>query len=124
MTKEEFINFISEKYNVVADYPFDDINTPVFRHQDNRKWFAIIMTVKKRKLGINSDEYVNIVNLKCAQEIIDSMLIENGIFPAYHMSKKHWISVMLNDTVNSDTVRWLTSVSYDLTSKKHKTEKA
>lgn len=119
MTKNEFITYISEKYNVVADYPFDDINTPVFRHQDNKKWFAIIMTVKKSKLGVGSEECVNIVNLKCAQEIIDSMLTEDGIFPAYHMSKKHWISVMLNDTANSDTLRWLTSISYDLTSKNH-----
>lgn len=92
------------------------MDTPVFRHQHNKKWFAIVMTVKKSKLGIQTyNETVSIVNLKCAQEIIDSILDEYGIFPAYHMSKRHWISVLLDGSVKAQTIRFLTSVRYELT---------
>ena len=123
MTKDEFIKFISDTYNTEPDYPFDDPNIVVFRHRDNQKWFGVIMTIPKGKLNISADGHIDIVNLKCAQEIIDSLWTECGIYPAYHMSKSHWISVSLNDDVSADTVKWLTNISYDLTKKKQKKQK-
>ena len=118
MTKDKYIKFITETYGINPDYPFDDPNIIVFRHSDNKKWFGIIMTIQKKKLGIDKDGQIDIVNLKCAQELLDSLWTEKGIFPAYHMSKRHWISVSLDGDVDIDTMRWLTNISYDLTSKK------
>ena len=40
---------------------------------------------------------------------------ENGIFPAYHMSKAHWLTVALDGTVKEDKLKFLTDMSYDLT---------
>ena len=124
MTKEQFIEFISDTYNTAPDYPFDDPNIIVFRHRDNRKWFGIIMTIPKRKINIAQEGNMDIVNLKCAQEIIDSLWDEQGIYPAYHMSKKHWISVALNEDVSIDTIKWLTNISYDLTKKLYNSKRS
>ena len=124
MTKEQFIEFISDTYNTAPDYPFDDPNIIVFRHRDNRKWFGIIMTIPKRKINIAQEGKMDIVNLKCAQEIIDSLWDEQGIYPAYHMSKKHWISVALNEDVSIDTIKWLTNISYDLTKKLYNSKRS
>lgn len=124
MTKEQFIEFISDTYNTAPDYPFDDPNIIVFRHRDNRKWFGIIMTIPKRKINIAQEGNIDIVNLKCAQEIIDSLWDEQGIYPAYHMSKKHWISVALNEDVSIDTIKWLTNISYDLTKKLYNSKRS
>ena len=124
MTKEQFIEFISDTYNTAPDYPFDDPNIIVFRHRDNRKWFGIIMTIPKRKINIAQEGNTEIVNLKCAQEIIDSLWDEQGIYPAYHMSKKHWISVALNEDVSIDTIKWLTNISYDLTKKLYNSKRS
>ena len=47
-------------------------------------------------------------------------LQEKGIFPAYHMSKTCWISVLLDGSVSDETLSFLIDVSFELTSKKSK----
>ena len=119
MTKEEFKAHILEKYGVIGDNPFEEYDsTLVFRHTSNRKWFALLMTISKRKLGLSSDDKIDVVNVKCPQEIIDSMWQENGIFPAYHMNRAHWLSLALDGSVDNHTIEWLVELSYDLTKPK------
>ena len=119
MNRQEFAAFIEDFYNIKYDCPFeDDLDAWCFRHQDNKKWFALVMTIKKRKLGIESDDLIDVVNLKCAPEIMDDLWHENGIFPAYHMSKKHWLTLALDGSCDDETLKWVTKISYDLTKKK------
>ncbi|MBO5715490.1 MAG: MmcQ/YjbR family DNA-binding protein [Clostridia bacterium] len=119
MTRQEFASHIEDFYNIKYDCPFEDeLDAWVFRHPDNKKWFALVMTIKKRKLGIDSDEYIDVVNLKCAPEIMDDLYFESGVFPAYHMSKKHWLTLTLDGTCDDETVKWITKISYDLTKRK------
>ena len=116
MNRKEFEELVPFLYDEAIEHPFkSDETTAVFRHKANRKWFAVVMTISKNKLGIPSDGTIDIVNLKCAQEILDSLWQEKGIFPAYHMSKGHWLSVALDGSVDSDTIKWLLEISYDLT---------
>ena len=119
MTKEEFKALILEKYDIMGDNPFEEYDsTLVFRHKANRKWFALLMTISKRKLGLSSDDKIDIVNVKCPQEIIDSMWTENGIFPGYHMNRAHWLSLSLDGSLDTNTIEWLVELSYDLTKPK------
>ena len=121
MNRQEFALHIKDFYAIIYDCPFeDDLDTWVFRHTDNKKWFALVMTIKKRKLGIDSDDLIDVVNLKCAPEIMDNLWHESGVFPAYHMSKKHWLTLALDGSCDEDTVKWVTKISYDLTRKKLK----
>ena len=116
MNRKEFEQYIVDAYSENGDCPFEnDTDTTVFRHSSNRKWFCIVMSVSKRKLGIPSDEIISIVNVKCPQEIIDSFWQENGVYPAYHMNKAHWLSVALDGSADDETVKFLLSLSYDLT---------
>lgn len=118
MTREEFEAVVLDAYNVRADYPFeDDFETGVFRH-DSGKWFAIAMNISERKIGRHGDVQIDIVNLKCAPEIIESIVgVEPGIYRAYHMNKIHWLTVAL-DECDADMLRWILDISYDLTRKK------
>ena len=118
MTREEFEALVYDTYNVRADYPFeDDFETGVFRH-DSGKWFSIAMKVSERKIGRDGDMQIDIVNLKCAPEIIESLAgVELGIYRAYHMNKIHWLTVAL-DECEIDTLAWLLGISYDLTRSK------
>ena len=119
MTREEFASYVEDFYNIKYDCPFEDeLDAWVFRHPDNKKWFALVMRIKKRKLGVESDEYIDVVNLKCAPEIMDDLYFEGGVFPAYHMSKKHWLTLTLDGTCSDETIKWVTKISYDLTKKK------
>ena len=121
MNRQEFEALIYDTYGVQAEYPFERYpSVAVFRHTLGRKWFAAIMTVPKSKLGIDGEGDIDVVNLKCADEIIFSMQQEDGIYPAYHMNKSHWLSVSLGGSVPYDTVAWLLGISYDLTKKRRK----
>ena len=65
MTKQKFLEHCLTTYNTTADYPFDeDFETAVLRHNTNRKWYAIVMRVSRRKFGFDSDEVVDVVTLK------------------------------------------------------------
>lgn len=107
---------IEEVYGVTGEYPFaKDAATCVFRHQSNRKWFAVIMQIPKEKLGLPDGGTVQVLNVKCDTRLIGSFRQQQGIFPAYHMSKAHWLTVVLDGTVKVDTVKFLVDMSYDLT---------
>ena len=70
MTKEAFLAFCGAELGTEPDYPFDeDFETAVLRHKGSRKWFAVVMKVSRRKFGIDSDEAVDIVNLKIPLEM-------------------------------------------------------
>ena len=115
MTKQEFLNYCLDTYDTLPDYPFDeDFETAVLRHKDNRKWYAIVMRVSRRKFGIDSDEVIDVVNLKLPTEMFGSFGASDGVYPAYHMNKLHWISVLLPDAPE-DVVSFLTNSSFEAT---------
>ena len=119
MTREEFEATVLDFYGVRADYPFEeDFETGVFRHSDSGKWFAIAMRVSEAKIGHSGSRIIDIVNLKCAPEVIESIVgMEAGIYRAYHMNKAHWITIALSEC-DEGTLSWLLGVSYELTRKK------
>ena len=64
MTKQQFLEYCLDTYGTLPDYPFDeDFETAVLRHEDNRKWYALVMKVSRRKFGLDSDEVIDVVNL-------------------------------------------------------------
>ncbi len=121
MTRPELEACIESAYGITADYPFtDDFVTAVFRHPGNRKWFAIAMRIPKTKLGIADDGIIDIVNVKCDPEVLRSFHGQNGIYPAYHMNRNHWLTLTLDGRVSEDTTEFLLGISYDLTKNKKK----
>ena len=120
MTRKEFESLVFDTYGTSPDYPFeDDFETGVFRHESG-KWFALAMNISERKLGKCTDMQTEVVNFKCAPEVIESLAeIEPGIYRAYHMNKTHWLTVCLSEC-DDDTITWLLGISYDLTRSKIK----
>ena len=109
-----------DSHGTIPDYPFEDLHeTAVLRHADNRKWYAIVMKVSRRKFGQPSDEVIDVVNMKLPTEMFGSFGASDGVYPAYHMNKLHWISVLLPDAPD-DVVEFLTSVSFEATRAKRK----
>ena len=87
----------------------------VFRHGHNRKWFAVVMTVRASCLGIEGAGTVDIVNLKCGRENYFNVTETAGVYPAYHMCKGQWISVLLDGTVSAEKLKELIDLSHRLT---------
>lgn len=124
MTKQQFLKYCLNTHNTTPDYPFDeDFETAVLRHADNRKWYAIVMCVPRRKFGFDSDEVIDIVNFKLPLEMYGSFGSAGGVYPAYHMNKLHWISVLLPDAAD-DLIEFLVNVSCETTKNKKKRVKS
>ena len=123
MTKQEVLEYCLSTYSTSPDYPFDeDFETAVLRHADNRKWYALVMKVSRRKFGFESDEVIDVVNLKIPTEMFGSFGAADGVYPAYHMNKLHWISMLLPDAPD-DVTRFLVNVSFEATKSKTKLNK-
>ena len=120
MQREEALAFALTLPHAVADKPFDEnFDTTVLRHGAGGKWFGLVMNIPKKRVGIEEDGMVDVLNLKIDPE--ESYVVREmfeGIIPAYHMNKRHWISVILNDTVPMEFCEILIQKSYDLTKKR------
>ena len=123
MTKQEFLEYCLSTYGTSPDYPFEeDFETAVLRHSDNRKWYALVMELPRRKFGIDSNEMIGVVNLKLPIELFGSFGESDGVYPAYHMNKLHWISVLLPDAPD-DVVHFLVNASFEVTRDKRRRKK-
>ena len=123
ITKQSFLKYCLNTHGTSQDYPFDeDFETAVLRHANNRKWYAIVMRVSRHKFGFDIDEVIDVVNLKLPTEMFGSFGEADGVYPAYHMNKLHWISVLLPDA-SDDVVQFLANVSFEATKDKRKHRK-
>ncbi len=121
MDKQVLDEFITDTYGAVGEYMWEKYSTfAVYRHDNNKKWFAVIMEISKSKIGLNDNSLINVVNLKCDPLLIGSLLFEKGIHKGYHMNKNHWITVRLDGSVDNDKIKWLLDMSFDLTATKSK----
>ena len=108
-------NLIYERYGVKPNFPWKDDNG-VFRHLDNNKWFSLIMYVSLDALLKNGDSHMlNIMNVKIDISKRDELYEIKGIYPAFHMNHKTWISVVLDDTICDYKIIELIQSSFDLT---------
>ena len=124
MNREALDKYIENVYRVTAEFPWLSAPTfAVYRHESNQKWFAVIMEIPKAKLVIDEEGNINVVNLKSDPLLIGSLILDNGIYPAYHMNKNHWITVRLDGSVEKDKIEWLLGLSFELTDKKLKENK-
>ena len=114
MTKDELIAYVAERFSTDAEYPWGDENF-IFRHQGNRKWFAVAMRIAYRKLGLDCDGLVDIVDVKCGPLLMDTYRRLPGILPGYHMNKDNWITILLDGSADDELIKELFEISFDIT---------
>ena len=89
----------------------------VFKNSETGKWFGIIMYISRTKLAEPSEELVEVLNVKLDKNEIPELLKKEGYYPAYHMNKKYWISITLDDTLKDDEILGQIEKSYSFTKK-------
>ena len=94
--KEKWNHWILENVTPYSAMPFKKSAATVYNVKENGKWYALMMEIPFSKLGITSDEIALTLNVKISPEEKEILLQEEGVFEAYHMNKKHWISIALN----------------------------
>lgn len=107
-------NYILKKYNVNVEHLWDSApNYGVFRNSKSNKWFGIIMNVDKNKIVKGDSIEVEILNVKLDDKV-NLYLSKKGIYESYHMSKKNWISIILDDTLSDEEIIEMINISYNL----------
>ena len=114
------VNHIKGEYGAELEFLWPERNPDyaIFRHNHNHKWFALIGIISSKSLGIKEDKKVEIINLKFDKnQTFDFAETSDHIFPAYHMNKNNWITVLLDGTLPDEMVLELIKKSYLLTDK-------
>ncbi len=112
---KEVIQYIKKKYGDELEFlweKFDD--NAIWRNTQNDKWYGVLLTLSERKLGLESDKVVEVIDLRYQKEKIEDILKQPNIFPGYHMNKKSWITVKLDETISTEKIYNLIDNSYHL----------
>ena len=110
-------NLIKEKYEVFPEFLWKEYpDFGIFRNPNNHKWFALIMNIDKSKLNKKTTGNVDVINIKLDNEVTDYLDVE-GIYPAYHMNKKYWLTIILDDTLTDNYIMNLITKSYNIIDK-------
>ena len=108
---------VLEKYGNQLEYLWEKSpDTAVLRHEGNQKWYAVVMRIPWNKLEKGREGLVEAVNLKHDQ--VADLLSKKGIYPAFHMNKRYWLSLALDDSLQDEEVLELIERSWKLTVKK------
>lgn len=110
---KQIIKYIKEKYGDELEFLWADTpDCAIARRKDNQKWYLIIMTVKKDRLGFKSEEKVEVMNLTALPEEVSQIIDNKTFFPAYHMNKKSWYSILLETVEEIEQIYELIDRSY------------
>ena len=98
--------------------PFEKAEAMGFMVEDKGKWYGLMMEVPLQKLGVASQADALILNVKIHPEDKERLLSTDGVYEAYHMNKKHWISIALNVCTDDALIRECIYTSYKCVAKK------
>lgn len=110
---KRLIVHVREKYCRELEFLWDKFEgAAVWRRGDTNKWFAAVLTVSRRKLGLDSDEIVEIIDLRLPPEEMAALVDGKRYFGGWHMNKKHWFTIILDGTVEFEELCRRVDVSY------------
>ena len=112
---KEIVAYVKNKYGDELEFLWEKSpKNAVIRRKSSNKWYAVILTISKRKLNLDSDEIIEVINLHNTVEEIKKLIDNKRYFPAYHMNKKHWCTICLDGTVELKEIYKLIDISYEL----------
>lgn len=115
---KKVIAYVREKYGDELEFLWKKFpDNAIWRRKDTNKWYAAILTVSARKLGLESDERLEILDLRLPPEEMTATVDQKRFFPGYHMNKKHWYTLILNGSVEIEEICKRIDKSYILARK-------
>lgn len=112
---KDVIKYINEKYNDSLEFlweKFDD--NAIWRNKQNNKWYGLLGKIPKNKLGIDSDEVVEVIIIRYEKGKVNEIIDNKKVFPGYHMNKQSWITIILDNSMENKELFNLVDNSYNL----------
>ncbi|UIF28885.1 MmcQ/YjbR family DNA-binding protein [Levilactobacillus brevis] len=113
-TRQEIFGYIANNYAASPVYTFKKFPHYATFKTPSGKWFALVMNVPQNKLGLSGTTETDVIDVKVDPELASILRQKPGYLPAYHMNKEHWLTVVLNDQTDPQTLKQLIDDSYNL----------
>lgn len=98
------IAYVKERYGDELEFLWQKSDNAIWRRKDTKKWYGALLTVSKRKLGIDSDKMAEIIDLRIKPDELEALIDNKVYFPGYHMNKKHWYTIILDNSVSAEEI--------------------
>ena len=113
---KEVIRYIKARYDGELEFLWErSPKNAIFRNKRNRKWYAVILTVRGDRVGLRTEGEAEILDLRFdkhqARDFAESA---EHILPGYHMNKENWITVVLNESLSDEAVFGLIDRSFEI----------
>lgn len=110
---------IYKKYGNEPEFLWEKFDgSGIFRNPESKKWYAGILDVEGSKINKNKKGIIEVLNIKLNPEEIQELLIQPDFYPAYHMNKKNWITIILDESLSNEKIMELIEKSHKLSYKK------
>ena len=97
---DAIVQHIKQRYNSELEFLWPRFpENAIFRRKDNDKWFGALLNIDSTKLGRSDGSPIEIVNVKVSPQEMAALVDGETIFPGYHMNKKHWVTLCLDDSI-------------------------
>ena len=114
--KLRLMEYCERKFGTEPEAPWDDSpDAYTFKTAKRNKWYALFMTIPYKSLGLAAKGTLDVVNIKLPPEKVLDLIDSVHFYPAYHMNKKHWISIALTNKLDLNEIEKLIEESYNLT---------
>ena len=113
------IDYIKKTYREDLEFLWENFPTAaIVRRRDTQKWYAVFMRISQRKLGVDNDDIVDVLNFRMDPSDVDRLADNQTYFRGYHMNKKHWVTVRLNDSCPTEKLCDFINQSHALAGKR------
>lgn len=113
---QNIIEYVRKTYGDELEFLWDKYpRNAIFRHQENKKWYGAMLSVSKRKLGISSDEIVEILDLRNSFEKVEKIVDHKKYYSGWHMNKKYWYTIILDGAISLKDIYKCIDESYQMT---------
>lgn len=112
------IQYVRDTYHDELEFLWHRFpDNAIFRRKETEKWYAALLVLSRKKLGLASDEIIDIIDLRIKPEDIHSVVDNKKFFPGYHMNKKHWYTICLDGSLPIEEIYQRIDASYKLADK-------
>lgn len=112
---KEVIKYVKDKYNDDLEFLWKKFpENAVWRNKTNDKWYGVLLVISERKLGLESNKVIEIIDLRYSKDKIKEIIDNKKIFAGYHMNKDNWITIKLDDSIKIEEIFELIDNSYNL----------
>ncbi len=116
--RNQILSYVKERYRTIPEYSWDKYpNYFTLKTKNTKKWYGLVIDIPGKTLGLKGDELVDAINLKNDPGKIQTLIDYKNFFPAYHMNKKYWVTILLDKNVDFNLLKQLIDESYSLVEK-------